>query len=163
MYVELKKICFNLMPHTLISAGVGEALIEFANRINLSQKITMHVMLFGMDQRLLQVQEISLYRISQEWVNNIIKYSDATKISVQITKDEEEITLLIEDNGIGFDKSLLQNDKGNGWENIASRANLIKGEVELDTVEGKKGTTLILNAPAEIGVKENRKVELLVK
>lgn len=161
MYVELKNICFNLMPHTLISAGVGEALIEFANRINITQKVIIHVSLFGIENRLKQVQEISIYRISQEWINNILKYSDATKINLQITKDEEEITLLIEDNGIGFDMNLLLIGKGNGWKNIASRANLIKGEVELDTVEGKKGTTFILNAPADIGVKENKVVELL--
>ena len=150
MYVELKNICFNLMPQKLIAAGVGEALREFASRINQSGSLYLEVSFFDIDQRLEEVQEISLYRISQEWVNNIIKYSDATKIDLQITNNEEEITLVIEDNGIGFDKTLLENGSGNGWKNINSRANLIKGIVELDTTVGLKGTTFILNSPAKI-------------
>ncbi|MEP0937809.1 MAG: hypothetical protein ABJG82_16945, partial [Cyclobacteriaceae bacterium] len=64
--------------------------------------------------------------------------------------DEEEITLLIEDNGSGFDKKDLINGNGNGWKNMNSRANLIKGELELDTTPGVKGNTLIINSPARI-------------
>ncbi len=154
MYVELKNICFNLMPQTLLIAGVGEALKEFANRINDSGEIIVEVSLYDMEERLSKIQEISIYRISQEWVNNIIKYSSASKIELQITKDDTEITLLIEDNGMGFDKSALELGKGNGWKNIHSRANLIKGEVELDTTVGMKGTTFILNAPAKIDIGE---------
>jgi len=153
MYVELKNICFNLMPQTLLAAGVGEALKEFANRINESGEIIVEVSFYDLEERLTEIQEISIYRISQEWVNNIIKYSNASKIELQITKDDDEITLLIEDNGAGFDKSALESGKGNGWKNIHSRANLIKGVVELDTTEGIKGTTFILNAPTKIEVR----------
>ena len=79
-------------------------------------------------------------------MNNIIKYSDADQIAIQITKDEDEITLLIEDNGVGFDKKVLLEGKGNGWKNMTSRSNLIHGELELDTTPDLKGTSLILNA-----------------
>lgn len=154
MYVELRNICFNLMPQTLIAAGVGEALKEFAARINSSGSLVVEVSLFDMEKRLAEVQEISIYRIAQEWVNNVIKYSDATRIDLQVTRDDDEITLIIEDNGNGFDKSVLVSGKGNGWKNIHSRANLIKGEVELDTSPGLKGSTFILNAPAKLEVDE---------
>ncbi|MEQ9287371.1 MAG: 7TM-DISM domain-containing protein [Cyclobacteriaceae bacterium] len=154
MYVELRNICFNLMPQTLIAAGVGEALKEFAARINSSGSLVVEVSLFDMEKRLAEVQEISIYRIAQEWVNNVIKYSDATRIDLQVTRDDDEITLIIEDNGNGFDKSVLVSGKGNGWKNIHSRTNLIKGEVELDTSPGLKGSTFILNAPAKLEVDE---------
>ncbi|MEQ8472997.1 MAG: sensor histidine kinase [Marinoscillum sp.] len=147
MYQELKGICFNLMPQTLIKHGISAALQEFASRINLTDQILVETDFFGLDKRLTDVQEISLYRISQEWVNNVIKYSDANKVMVQLTKDEKEITLLIEDNGSGFDPELLKQGKGNGWKNMNSRANLINGELELDTNPGIKGNTLIVNAP----------------
>ena len=100
------------------------------------------------------LQEISLYRITQEWVNNVIKYSEAKNITIQLTKDEEELNLLIEDDGMGFDKSLLTQGTGNGWKNLNSRANLIKGELELDTVVGRRGTTMIVIAP-ELVVNQN--------
>jgi signal transduction histidine kinase len=150
MYGELKNICFDLMPQTLIKHGLESALNELAGRINQAEKIFIELNIFGLDQRLTEIQEISLYRISQEWVNNILKYSDANKITLQITKDEDEITLLIEDNGTGFDKSLLEQGKGNGWKNLNTRAKLIKGELELETEAGVKGNTLIIDAPTSM-------------
>ena len=153
MYSELKGICFNLMPQTLIKHGITAAIDEFASRINKADKIHIQTDFFGLENRLSEVQEISLYRITQEWINNLLKYSDATKATVQITKDDEELTLMIEDNGSGFELDKLVNGKGNGWRNMNSRANLIKGELEVDTTIGIKGSTLIINAPTEYAQK----------
>ncbi|MFY0600415.1 MAG: tetratricopeptide repeat protein [Cyclobacteriaceae bacterium] len=150
MYKELKGICFNLMPETLIKSGIIDAIKEFASRINHAGKLFIEVDTFGITKRLEDLQEISIYRITQEWINNILKYSDANKVTISLTKDEEEITLLIEDNGSGFDKNDLIYGKGNGWKNMNSRANLIKGELELDTNLGIKGSTLIINAQATL-------------
>ena len=147
MYQELKNICFDLMPQTLIKHGLDAAIQEFANRINLTGQKHIEVNIFGLENRLTDLQEISIYRITQEWVNNVIKYSDADNITIQITKDDAEITLLIEDNGMGFDKTILQEGKGNGWKNMTSRSNLLNGELELDTTPDLKGSSLILNAP----------------
>ncbi|NQZ77505.1 MAG: tetratricopeptide repeat protein [Ekhidna sp.] len=154
MYSELKSICFDLMPQTLIKHGLASALQEFAERVNQSGKITLELNTFGLDKRLSEVQEISIYRISQEWINNILKYSDAEKVTLQITKDEKEITILIEDDGSGFEKERLVSGKGNGWKNLNTRTNLMKGELELETEVGKKGNVLIINAPAMVTVQK---------
>jgi len=69
-----------------------------------------------------------------------------------VTKDVTEITLLIEDNGSGFDKAKLIDSKGDGWKNLHTRTNLIQGDLELETQAGIKGTTLIVNAPATLAV-----------
>lgn len=159
MYHELKNICFDLMPQTLIKKGLESALKEFVDRVNHTGKIFIELNVFGLKERLTEVQEISLYRISQEWINNILKYSNATKVTLQITKDDDEITLLIEDDGTGFDKKLLISGKGNGWKNLNTRANLIKGEIELETQPGAKGNTLIINAPAYTESPEADEVE----
>lgn len=148
MYGELKNICFDLMPQTLIKHGLESALSEFTARINNVGKLFIELNVFGLEQRLSEVQEISLFRISQEWINNILKYSDANKVTLQITKGEGEITLLIEDNGSGFDKSLLISEKGNGWKNLNTRTNLINGALELETNLGQSGSVLIVNAPS---------------
>jgi signal transduction histidine kinase len=146
MYQELKNVCFDLMPQTLVKHGLEPAINEFANRLNQAGKHYVEVNIFGLTDRLTDLHEISLYRITQEWVNNVIKYSNAARITIQITKDKEEITLLIEDNGMGFDKTILTEGKGNGWRNMNSRCNLIHGDLELDTTPGLKGNTLIMNA-----------------
>lgn len=150
MYGELKNICFDLMPQTLIQNGLESALKEFTDRINQTGKLFIELNVFGLEKRLAEIQEISLFRISQEWTNNILKYSDANRVTLQITKDEEEITLLIEDNGSGFDRTQLTNGKGNGWKNLNTRANIIQGHLELETFQGQKGNTLIVNAPTTI-------------
>lgn len=150
MYDELKNICFNLMPHTLITSGVSEALKEMTPRLGLGDKIKVHLHFFGMENRLSQAQEISIYRITQEWLNNVIKYSSAKRVDINLTRDEDELTLMIEDDGDGFDEALLVNGSGNGWKNIHSRADLIQGEISLDTMPGRRGTTFILNVPTSI-------------
>lgn len=146
MYAELKNICFDLMPQSLVMSGLKSALEEFTIRLNSLDKITIELNIFGGEKRLSELLEISFYRITQEWVNNILKYSDATLITLQLTIDGNEITLLIEDNGSGFDKNILTKKGGNGWKNIQTRASLIHGEIELDTLPERRGNTLIVNA-----------------
>lgn len=165
MYKELKGICFNLMPETLIKNGLPEALIEFASRVNTAGKVHIETDFFGMETRLTDVQEISLYRVTQEWVNNILKYGKASHITIQLTKDDDELTLLIEDNGPGFDPKLLTNsEKGNGWKNILSRVNLIKGELELDTLPDRQGTTFIIITTPQLASKStNQQVIEVIK
>ncbi|MEQ9424135.1 MAG: tetratricopeptide repeat protein [Cyclobacteriaceae bacterium] len=148
MGVELKNICFNLMPKTLIQHGIDAALKEFGLKINQAGKVKIDIITHGFDEsnRLTEVQEISFYRISQEWVNNILKYGQASQITLQLLKDETEISLTIEDDGPGFEPQVLEQGKGNGWKNIQSRANLINAELELDTRVGVRGSTLMVNA-----------------
>lgn len=156
MYLELKSICFNLMPQSLVKFGLTPSLKEFAEKINFSEKLFVEVLIFELDERLTDLQEISIYRIVQEWVNNIMKYSDAQKVTIQITRDEDEITLTIEDDGMGFDLVLLTNGKGNGWKNIRSRTNLIHGDIEIDSTPQYRGNTLMLNIP--VAVKKTEEV-----
>ena len=150
MYNELRNICFNLMPQALIKAGVDVAIKEFAQRINQVGKHSVEVNIFGFDERLAEIQEITIYRITQEWINNILKHSDADQITIQLTKDHNEITLLVEDNGSGFDVEKLKKGSGNGWKNLHSRSNLISGKIDLDIAPGRKGNTFILNAPLQV-------------
>ena len=150
MYKELKSICFDLMPQTLIAQGLATAIQEYANRINTSGQVFVETNFFGLEKRPTELHEISLYRISQEWINNILKYSDATKVTLQITQDEEELTLMIEDDGMGFDKEKLIRGTGNGWKNLNTRTNLIQGQLELETTLDRRGNSLIVNAPTAV-------------
>jgi two-component system, NarL family, sensor kinase len=148
MHNEIRGIAFNLMPQTLVKSGLIPGLKEMATRLTDSTSLVVRVNAFDMPERLSELQEISLYRVIQEWINNVIKHSMATVIEVQLIGYEEEITITIEDNGNGFDPSTLMNSaSGNGWKNIMSRVNLIKGMVDVDTNPGRSGTTLIIRVP----------------
>ncbi|WP_162141590.1 tetratricopeptide repeat-containing sensor histidine kinase [Lunatimonas lonarensis] len=147
MHKEIRNIAFNLMPATLIQFGLKEGIREFAQRLNQSGKISIEVSVFGMEERFGELQEISLYRVVQEWVNNTIKYASPQKISIQLTRHEDELSLIIEDDGKGFDPSILENASGNGWRNIQSRLQRINARWEVDSTIGRRGTTFIVDIP----------------
>jgi len=147
MHKEIRSVAFNLMPQTLIQDGLLPALTEMARRVSQSGKLQMRVSGFDLPERLGELQEISLYRVVQEWTNNSIKYSNATKIDVQMVGDADEITLTIEDDGNGFAVSVLENGTGNGWKNIQSRLNLVRATLFVDSILGRKGTTLVVTVP----------------
>lgn len=144
MNQEIRNIAFNLMPQVLVNGGLEEALKEFASRLMRAGGIIIQVQTFDLAKDMPTEQRVALYRISQEWVNNVIKYSGATSISIQVVQHPQELVLTIEDNGQGFNPAKLMQSEGNGWKNINSRLHLIKGELEIDSQEGRIGTTLVI-------------------
>jgi len=90
-----------------------------------------------------------LYRITQELLQNAVKHSKASKISIQFLVDKEgELTLMYEDNGIGFDYEKARDGEGLGLINIENRIHIIKSKIYYDTKNNRKGTTVIINVPA---------------
>jgi two-component system, NarL family, sensor kinase len=150
MHREIRRIAFNLMPQTLMQHGLLTALRESAQRINGSGKVHITVNAYDMPTRLPEVQEISLYRIIQEWINNVLKYAESSVIDIQLFGYDTELNVIIEDNGKGFNPDVLGRSHGNGWNNIRSRLSLIKGNFELDTKENRKGTTFIIKIPVTV-------------
>lgn len=156
MHSEIRAIAFNLMPVTLIQEGILEAVKEFSRRINKSDQVKIEVTSFELNTRFTEVFEVAIYRIIQEWVNNVLKYAEASKITIQLDQYETEIVLIIEDNGAGFDKNKLYTSHGNGWRNIQTRANLIKSQIEIDSKAGRSGTSFILTAPTTAFLKSEK-------
>ncbi|WP_425635887.1 tetratricopeptide repeat-containing sensor histidine kinase [Algoriphagus yeomjeoni] len=141
---EIRNIAFNLMPQVLTNEGLIPALQELIARINKSNQVIAKVQVFGIEERLNEVFEISLYRILQEWISNVLKYAEATELLIQFTAHEEEVIITVEDNGNGFDLKTFENSRGNGWRNINTRLNLIKGSMDIDTKQGRKNTMLTI-------------------
>nr|MBK9653415.1 ATP-binding protein [Bacteroidota bacterium] len=81
------------------------------------------------------------YRIIQELSNNAIKHASAKNILIQLSKNENTLTLIVEDDGIGFNSAQLANYKGSGLQNVQSRVDYIKGRFEIESYP-KKGTTI---------------------
>ncbi|MFA9392790.1 MAG: histidine kinase [Prolixibacteraceae bacterium] len=147
MHSQLREIAHNLMPEQLINEGLATALKEYATRISRHSNLAIEVNTFGMEKRLNQSIEVNIYRIIQEWINNVIKYSGAKKLSIQLTGYETEINILIEDNGVGFEMETLTQSSGWGWKNIQSRLEAINGILEIDTRLGIPGTSFIIDLP----------------
>jgi len=151
MHQEIRNIAFALLPHTLVTQGLGKALREFAGRLSDPDQMTIHVDESESEGRLDHKIEVSMYRVCQEWINNVTKYAAAREVHITLLiQADGKATLTLEDDGAGFDPHQLELGKGNGWRNIQSRVRLHHGTVYVDSMPGKRGTTLVIDIPAEL-------------
>jgi two-component system NarL family sensor kinase len=91
----------------------------------------------GMGMRLDKATEIIIYRIVQELVSNILKHASASEAFIQLIREDHRLNIVVEDNGRGFDTSLLEKSGGAGWANIRSRVEYLKGQMDLHSEPGK--------------------------
>lgn len=141
---EMRRVAHNMMPEALVKFGLDIALRDFCNDINQSGVIQVVYQSSGMGRiEIDYTTAITLYRVVQELVNNIIRHSGATTAIVQISRNEGVIMLTVEDNGRGFDASDLKQTKGIGWSNIQSRIDFLKGKVDVQSLPGK-GTSILI-------------------
>jgi two-component system NarL family sensor kinase len=131
---EVRRISHRLMPQALVEEGLIPAIKGFLRKIDPAVLET-NMYAEGLETRLNTTIENSLYRIVQECVNNILKHSKASRLDITAIRDEEGLSLSIEDDGVGFDKSMVYD--GIGMKHIQSRVAFIKGNLEIDSAPGK--------------------------
>jgi signal transduction histidine kinase len=143
LYREMRHLAYNIMPQTLLKKGLDKALDELVQRLNQSQQqITFELNSYGLEQRLPLESEQLLYRVIQEWLTNVMKYAQSSRVVLNLVASDGRLSLMIEDNGQGFDASVLGRSKGHGWANIESRLGVLGASYELDSRAGRQGTTL---------------------
>ena len=136
--MEMRRVAHNLMPENLIKFGLDSALRDFCEDITQSGVVQLRYISIGLKgEEIDQTTAISLYRIIQELVNNILKHAEAKQALVQLTKNENLILLDVEDDGKGFDHSKMLLSTGIGWTNIKSRLEYLNAKVTLNSAPGK--------------------------
>lgn len=145
---EVRAVSHSMMPNALIKSGLVSAVREFINKISSAGNLKINLEIIGLQQRLDPTVENVLFRVLQEIVNNIIKHSRANTVGIQFIKHDTELTVLVEDDGIGFNvaEQLKREDAGIGLKNIQSRIEYLNGEVIFDSYPGK-GTTVTIEIP----------------
>lgn len=142
--IEVRRISHNLSSGMVSKVGVVEAIRQVSNNINSSGKLAVEFVSEVDDINLQGDAAVHLFRVVQELFSNIIKHSKASKLSVQISAFENEVTLIIEDNGVGFDyQKALREGKGLGLSNLATRVQQLNGQLNIDSAIGR-GTTAII-------------------
>lgn len=142
LYRELRHLAYNIMPQTLVRKGLSDALRELCERIDQTDKAPrVHFNTFGLEQRLPQTHEQLLYRVVQELMTNILKYADASEISLNLVAADGELNIMLEDDGRGFNPMRLTQSKGHGWANVQSRLDMLRAEIDVDSRPDRKGST----------------------
>jgi two-component system, NarL family, sensor kinase len=90
--------------------------------------------------------ETVLFRVLQEAIDNAVKHSQASLLSISVVADAKGISATVEDNGIGFDNVVLQDHKKIGLNNMVSRLQVLHGTIDIDTAP-EKGTAIALYIP----------------
>jgi signal transduction histidine kinase len=127
------------MPELLARMGLAEAVRFYCRNVSHSRHLTISCYAPDTIGRFKGNFELSVYRIVQELVNNIIKHSQATEALVQLTRQEHVLSITVEDNGIGFQET-RNTEPGMGLNALQSRIRALNGNLEIAAAHGQ-GTT----------------------
>jgi PAS domain S-box-containing protein len=143
---DLRNICFNLMPKTLENYGLADATRELCRQIKLPGNLRFRLRIqkeFILPDKHM---EVALYRIIQEFINNSLKHSHASIITIELKKKRKAYSIYLEDNGVGFVMANAVEKTGLGLRNVQSRIRSFDGEVEMESAPGK-GTKFQITVP----------------
>ncbi len=138
-----RKIAHDLLPPTLQKFGLKAALEELCEEICETKKYKTNYQLDYEEGFLEKNDELHVFRILQELVNNTIKHGDASEISVSLKTDENNLSLQYRDNGKGFNVEKIKEVKGLGMSGIENRVVILNGSFQVESQLGKGMKTII--------------------
>ena len=150
---EIREITYQLRPAMLDEMGLVSALRSLVSEVSRQHPtldINEEYAVGKLKKKLLPNIEVALYRTCQESLNNIIKYAQASEVSIILGRQETHVVLSVQDNGIGLDtRKLGSNTKsrqGIGLLGMRERVAALQGEFEIISEPGK-GTSIIVALP----------------
>jgi len=142
---------FNLMPPELSDHGIVSSVAKLC--LELSKLTGKNIQFYNkseFDQRLDSLIEINIYRLTQEAINNAIKYADSSHIIVQLSHSNKILSITIDDNGVGFDVASVEkkrnSESGMGLLFMKERIQYINGRAFINSIPGE-GTRITFNIP----------------
>ncbi len=151
---ETRRMIYNLRPMSIDDFGLIPTLNRLIEKLIDEEGLQIEFLVEETknydSSSINSVINLTLYRITQEALNNIVKYADASTVRIELTYEPEAINLLISDNGVGFvveeQKLNLQDNKGFGLSMMRERADLLNGEMNIIS-EIDKGTSIHTRVP----------------
>jgi|GEM_PF-935937 len=141
---DLREISHSLKPKFFMENGLIGTIQERLSILNRVSAVSFEFV-YQYTQRRDSEMELSIYRIVNELINNVVKHSCATQATVQLVETVQELVVTVEDNGIGFDGH--ETFKGIGLKNVYSRIQYLGGRYAIDT--NQNGTTITIEIPLQ--------------
>lgn len=132
---EVRKLSHALRPSLLDEVGLEAALKQYAREVTERSPVEVTVVAH-LPYELTEDQEIALYRITQEALTNVVRHAQASRASVVLTGMERSVQLVIEDDGVGFERAKVS-DEHLGLLSIRERSELIGGSCHIESSPGK--------------------------
>jgi hypothetical protein len=147
-YLKVRSIAHAKNAGVIANQGLLVAVKMMAEKISSADKIKIEVINFGLNQRLENSLEITVFRIIQELITNIIKHADAQNATINISLYDKNLNIIIEDNGNGFKVNKTSFKKGMGINSIKTRIKHLNGTFKIDSTIGK-GSSILIDIPIE--------------
>lgn len=139
---ELRSTAHNLMPDMLLQGGLADAVLYFCTALQRNTGLVIGFQQHGVLGKLDKEFELSVYRIIQELLQNVIKHAAASKVLLQLAQLSDDIlTLTLEDNGRGFD--VQDSTNGMGLLSIRNRLRVIQGRMDIQSHKDQ-GTSIYI-------------------
>ncbi|MGX4668760.1 sensor histidine kinase [Cerasibacillus sp. JNUCC 74] len=142
---EVRRIIYDLRPMALDDLGLIPTIKKYVATISDYNEIKIEFISMGEEKRLHQKYEIAFFRLVQEALQNAVKHAEASLIQVKLEIGKSSLTMIIKDNGKGFDPS-MKRDKSFGLIGMRERVEMLEGEMEISSKIGK-GTTIFIKVP----------------
>ena len=146
MGTDLRQLSHELHPPALQEAGLPKAVQDYCEEFSTASGIPVSCYTDPGVDDLSRGTSLALFRILQEALGNAAKHSQAKRITVRLSRDGGMVSLVIADNGVGFDRSQLGPSRGLGLITIRERAAQLNGRFEVDAAPGR-GTTITVVIP----------------
>lgn len=145
---EVRRISHQLHPSILEHAGFVAALRSHCQAFGKQTEINVRVSTNNVPERIDPMVASSLFRLSQEALQNVAKHSSATEVIVTVAGDGEGIEISIVDNGKGFDLSKVRKLGGLGLVSMKERAHSLGGRLSIRS-SPQRGATIEVWVPLE--------------
>ena len=140
---EIRQLSKSLTPPTLSLNGLVASISDMISSIEQARKIRIDFEANGFDETLLSPpKQVMTYRIIQEQLNNVLKHSEADRVSIRLSQSGGVVHLVINDNGVGFDSHQVK--QGLGLNNIRNRLEVVRGNLHIESQPGC-GCTLMID------------------
>jgi|GEM_PF-589201 len=154
-YEEVRALAHRKNSGVFATKGLLPAVQKLTTNSSFSSNLKVELTEFGLNERLDNAFEITIFRILQELVTNIIKHAEASEANISITKHDNYINIIVEDNGKGFNTSEIvrasEETDGMGLLSVKKRVQHLNGTFELESHQGR-GTQIYIDIPLQQAV-----------
>lgn len=145
-YQKVRTIAHEKNSGVMAKQGLLPAIKNLAKKVSNGKHLQIEVQDHGLEERLDNAIEITIFRIIQELITNTIKHAEASEIHISLTNHDSLLNIIVEDNGKGFDAKVLPQKDGMGLATIEKRIEHLEGTFEIDSTINK-GTNILINIP----------------
>ncbi|CAH0167815.1 sensor histidine kinase [Peribacillus frigoritolerans] len=150
---EVRRIIYDLRPMALDDLGLVPTLRKYLQTTeDYNNGVNLNFVNLGQVKRLPSDMEVALFRLVQEAVQNSLKHADPKQIQVKLSISKEMVTVVVKDDGKGFDSS-IQKEGSFGLVGMRERVELLEGEMTIDSQPGA-GTLVFIQIPYHLNNRE---------